>query len=51
MAAVVRVTDRVPELRVVIDHLPQFNPPADPAARRAYEGESAGTGASGRRCT
>jgi L-fuconolactonase len=35
--AVVRLTDRVPNLRVVIDHLPQMEPPADPAARRAHE--------------
>jgi predicted TIM-barrel fold metal-dependent hydrolase len=35
---VVRITDKVPELRVVVDHLPQLNPPADAGARRAYEG-------------
>ncbi len=34
IAAVVRVTDRVPELRVVVDHLPQLEPPADSAARQ-----------------
>jgi predicted TIM-barrel fold metal-dependent hydrolase len=34
--AVVRATDRVPSLRVVIDHLPQLNPPADSAARDRY---------------
>jgi L-fuconolactonase len=33
---VVRMTDRVPNLRVVIDHLPQLNPPADPRAASAY---------------
>jgi len=33
--ATVRLTDLVPNLRVVIDHLPQFEP--DAAARRAYE--------------
>jgi L-fuconolactonase len=27
--AVVRVTDRVPDLRVVVDHLPQLDPPRD----------------------
>ena len=32
----VRLTDRVPDLRVVIDHLPQMEPPADPAAHRAF---------------
>jgi predicted TIM-barrel fold metal-dependent hydrolase len=35
IAAAVRVTDLVPNLRVVIDHLPQFVP--DAAAGRAYE--------------
>jgi L-fuconolactonase len=34
IAAVVRLTDKVPELRVVIDHLAQLNPPA-PLKRRA----------------
>lgn len=29
IAAVVRLTDQVPNLRVVIDHLPQMNPPSD----------------------
>jgi predicted TIM-barrel fold metal-dependent hydrolase len=32
----VRLTDRVPELRVVVDHLPQCTPPADGAALAAY---------------
>jgi len=35
IAAAVRVTDLVPNLRLVIDHLPQFEP--DAASRRAYE--------------
>ncbi len=39
IAAVVRLTDRVPHLRVVIDHLPQLDPPAEPAARRAYQAD------------
>ena len=34
---VVRVTDKVPSLRVVVDHLPQLNPPAGGAALKAYE--------------
>lgn len=34
--AVVRITDHVPELRVIIDHLPQFEPPADDAGRQTY---------------
>jgi predicted TIM-barrel fold metal-dependent hydrolase len=33
---VVRVSDRVPHLRVVIDHLPQMVPPTEPAAQAAY---------------
>lgn len=35
--AVVRVTDRVPGLRVVVDHLPQLNPPSEAVARDAYQ--------------
>ena len=34
---VVRVTDRVPTLRVVIDHLPSCNPPSEAAALAAYD--------------
>ena len=37
IAATVRLTDLVPNLRVVIDHLPQFDPPGEAAARRAYD--------------
>jgi L-fuconolactonase len=37
IADILKLTDRVPELRIVIDHLPQALPPAEPAARRAYE--------------
>lgn len=37
IATVVRVTDKVPSLRIVIDHLPQCNPPADAAARKQYD--------------
>jgi L-fuconolactonase len=37
IAATVRLTDLVPNLRVVIDHLPQFDPPSEAADRRAYE--------------
>ncbi len=33
----VRVTDRVPKLRIVIDHLPQLDPPAEAPARQRYE--------------
>ncbi|RRB13911.1 amidohydrolase [Larkinella knui] len=39
LAAIVRVTDQVPALRVVIDHLPQLNPPEAAAARKAYEAD------------
>lgn len=35
--AIVRVTDKVGNLRVVIDHLPSLNPPAETAAREAYQ--------------
>jgi len=37
IAAAVRVTDRVPHLRVVIDHLPQLDPPVAPEDLRAYQ--------------
>ena len=37
IAAVVQVSDRVPDLRVVLDHLPHANLPADPSARAAYD--------------
>ena len=33
---VVRVSDQIPELRIVINHLP-FDPPPEPAARAAYQ--------------
>ena len=33
----VRLTDRVPELRVVVDHLPSCTPPADAAGLAAYQ--------------
>jgi L-fuconolactonase len=36
IADTVRLTDRIPELRVVIDHLPQLDPPSDPAAHKAF---------------
>ena len=31
------LTELVPDLRIVIDHLPQAVPPSDPAARKLYE--------------
>jgi L-fucono-1,5-lactonase len=35
--AMVRLTDRVPNLRVVIDHLPQLDPPSNPESRAALQ--------------
>ena len=35
--ALVRLTDRVPNLRVVVDHLPQLDPPTEEPARDAYK--------------
>lgn len=35
--AMVRVTDRVPNLRIVIDHLPQLDPPTEASALKQYE--------------
>jgi L-fuconolactonase len=37
LEAVVRLSDRVPGLRIIIDHLPQMRAPADPQGQRAYE--------------
>jgi predicted TIM-barrel fold metal-dependent hydrolase len=37
IAGVVRLTDEVSSLRVVVDHLPQLEPPEEPHARSAYE--------------
>jgi predicted TIM-barrel fold metal-dependent hydrolase len=37
ISEVVRCTDLVPNLRVVIDHLPQLNPPTEPGALKAYQ--------------
>lgn len=39
LAATVRVTDQVPDLRVIIDHLPQMAIPQEVAARKAYEAD------------
>ncbi|HXW14637.1 MAG TPA: amidohydrolase family protein [Terriglobia bacterium] len=39
LEAVIRLTDKVPNLRVVIDHLPQANPPEDPGAREEREAD------------
>jgi predicted TIM-barrel fold metal-dependent hydrolase len=37
MADVVRLTDKIPSLRVVLDHLPNVELPTDSQARSAYE--------------
>ncbi len=37
IAAVVKVSDRVPELRIVLDHLPNAKVPTEMAARREYD--------------
>ncbi len=37
IATVVRVTDKVPNLRVVIDHLPQMREPTDPQVKKNLE--------------
>lgn len=38
IADVVRLTDSVPSLRVVVDHLPHSDPPEEPQALRAWRG-------------
>lgn len=35
--SLIKLTDKVPELRVIIDHLPQANPPADQFSAQVYE--------------
>ncbi len=37
LSAVVRLKDKVPELRVVIDHLPQADPPSEREARKDWD--------------
>ena len=37
LEGVVRVTDKVPNLRVVVDHLPQMLRPTEPAAQASYD--------------
>ncbi len=37
ISAIVKVSDRVPDLRIVIDHLPRAPIPAEESARSAYE--------------
>lgn len=38
LEGIVRLTDKVPTLRVVLDHLPALEPPAAQAERAAYDG-------------
>jgi predicted TIM-barrel fold metal-dependent hydrolase len=35
--AVVEISDRVPDLRIVLDHLPHADPPADSSTRATYD--------------
>ena len=37
LEGVVRVSDRVPNLRIVIDHLPQMLPPTEPTQKASYD--------------
>ncbi len=37
ISSVVKLTDQIPRLRVVIDHLPQLEPPTEPNARNAFQ--------------
>ena len=37
IAAVLQVSDRVPDLRIVIDHLPHADAPSDPEGRKSYD--------------
>ncbi len=36
ISALVRLTDRIPNLRAVVDHLPQMEPPTDATVRRQF---------------
>ncbi len=37
LEGVVRVSDKVPNLRIIVDHLPQMLPPTDPAQKASYD--------------
>jgi predicted TIM-barrel fold metal-dependent hydrolase len=37
LANILKLADAVPNLRIVIDHLPQMNPPTEPAAHKEYK--------------
>lgn len=37
LAAILRLTDKVPSLTIIVDHLPQANPPAEISEAREYQ--------------
>jgi len=37
IAAIVEISDQVPDLRIVLDHLPHADPPGEPSARATYD--------------
>lgn len=39
LATIVKLTDKIPDLKVVIDHLPQMTIPEDKAIRKLYEAD------------
>src|SRR5208283_4494221 len=39
ISATLRLKDKVPNLRLVLDHLPQLEPPAEPMARRQLQAD------------
>jgi L-fuconolactonase len=44
IADLLRVTDKVPNLRIVLDHLPRLEKPSDPVAMRKYQADLAELG-------
>lgn len=39
VSALVKLTDKVPDLRLVLDHLPQLEPPTEPMARKQLQAD------------
>ena len=39
VSALVRLTDKIPDLRLVLDHMPQLNPPAEPEAHKQLQAD------------
>jgi len=39
VSALVRLTDKIPNLRLVLDHLPQLEPPTEPMARKQLQAD------------